>query len=97
MTSATPGSQIYVVDRIEGDRERMAVLIPDGGRPVQVAAAQLPRGCAEGDVLRVPVHGGIVVWGEAVRDAAERERRLAAARDRLQKLRGGDPGGDVVL
>ena len=97
MTSATPGNRIYVVDRIEGDRERIAVLIPDGGRPVQVPVAQLPRGCAEGDVLRVPVRGGQPVWGEAVRDAAERDRRLAAAGELLKKLRRRDPGGDVVL
>ena len=32
-----------------------------------------------------------------VGDDGERERRLQAARDRLERLRGTDPGGDVVL
>jgi hypothetical protein len=97
MTSATPGSQIYVVDRIEGDRERLAILVPDAGRAIEVALAELPRGCAEGDVIRVPVRGGHPVWEGAVRDATERDRRLAGAGEVLRKLRGRDPGGDVVL
>jgi len=93
--ASTP--RIYVVDRIEGDRERLAVLVPDQGAAVEVPVRQLPRGCAEGDVLRVPVRGGGPVWGEAVWDAAEKARRLADARERLRRLRNGDPGGDVVL
>jgi hypothetical protein len=32
-----------------------------------------------------------------VRDAAEEARRKAAARARVETLRGRDPGGDVVL
>lgn len=97
MSTRAASNRIYVVDRIEGDGERLAVLVPDQGATVEVPVRQLPRGCTEGDVLRVPVRGGGPVWGEAVQDAAEKARRLAAARERLGKLRGRDFGGDVVL
>jgi len=36
-------------------------------------------------------------WSSAAIDDAERERRLQEARDRLERLRGTDPGGDVML
>ncbi|MBU6367881.1 MAG: DUF3006 family protein [Gemmatimonadetes bacterium] len=97
MNTRADAHRLYVVDRIEGDGERLAVLVPDQGAAVEVPVRQLPRGCAEGDVLRVPVRGGAPVWGEAVRDAAEKARRLADARERLGRLRKGDPGGDLVL
>jgi hypothetical protein len=97
MSTRADAHRIYVVDRIEGDGERLAVLVPDQGSTVEVPVRQLPRGSAEGDVLRVPVREGGPVWGEAKRDAAEKARRVAAARERLGKLRRGDPRGDVVL
>jgi hypothetical protein len=99
MTAATPAGRVYVVDRLEvAGVGRVAVLVPDTGASVDVPASALPKGmAAEGAVLRVPVRGGAPVWGEAVRDAAEEARRKAAARARVEKLRGRDPGGDVVL
>jgi hypothetical protein len=99
MTAATPAGRVYVVDRVEGTgAARVAVLVPDAGAYVDVPATALPKGMAvEGAVLRVPVRSGAPVWGEAVRDAAEEARRKAAARARVEKLRGRDPGGDVVL
>jgi hypothetical protein len=52
----------------------------------------------EGVVLRVRLGGnGKPDWSSATIDDAERERRLQQARDRLERLRGTDPGGDVVL
>ncbi len=36
-------------------------------------------------------------WSSATVDDAEGRRRLQQARDRLERLRGTDPGGDVVL
>jgi hypothetical protein len=99
MTAGTSAARVYVVDRVEGTgAARVAVLVPDAGAYVDVPASALPKGAAvEGAVLRVPVRGGAPAWGEAVRDAAEEARRKAAARARVEKLRGRDPGGDVVL
>jgi hypothetical protein len=99
MKQAIPMGRVYVLDRIEGaGAARVAVLVPDAGESVDVPASALPKGMAvEGAVLRVPVRGGEPAWGEAVRDAAEQARRKAAARARVERMRGRDPGGDVVL
>ena len=49
-------------------------------------------------MLRVRLDAdGTPDWSSATIDDAERERRLREARDRLERLRGTDPGGDVVL
>jgi hypothetical protein len=99
MTADTPAGRVYVVDRVEGTgAAQVAVLVPDAGASVDVPASALPTGMAvEGAVLRVPVRGGAPAWGEAVRDPAEEARRKAAARARVERLRGRDAGGDVVL
>jgi hypothetical protein len=99
MTAGTPSGRAYVVDRLEGaGAARVAVLVPDTGAAVDVPASALPKGMAvEGAVLRVPVRGGAPAWGEAMRDPAEEARRKGAARARVEKQRGRDPGGDVVL
>jgi hypothetical protein len=58
----------------------------------------LPVTVREGVVLRVRLDaGGKPDWSSATVDDAERERRLQEARDRLERLRRTDPGGDVVL
>ena len=84
------------VDRLEG---KIAVLIADDGRELEVSRRQLPQdGRREGAVLRVDLNeSGEPVWPSARVDREEEERRLDEARRRLDRLRATDPGGDVSL
>jgi len=85
----------YSVDRIE---RAVAVLVGDDGVGRDVLKKTLPVKVREGVVLRVRLDvDGKPDWSSAAIDEAERERRLQQARDRLERLRGTDPGGDVVL
>ncbi len=86
----------WVVDRVEGDT---VVLVEDGtGRTLEVSRSLISVGVDEGTVLRVPVtEEGGPDWGSAEPDEELRERRLAEARDVLERLKKRDPGGDVVL
>ncbi len=85
----------YSVDRLE---RAVAVLVGDDGVGLDVLKSTLPVTVREGVVLRVRLDtDGKPDWTSATIDDAERERRLREARDRLERLRGTDPGGDVVL
>jgi hypothetical protein len=85
----------YTVDRIEGD---LAVLVGDDGAAIDVRRTTLPVRVRAGIVLRVRLGDqGTPEWSSCIVDDAERERRLAEARERLARLRDTDPGGDVVL
>jgi DUF3006 family protein len=85
----------YSVDRLE---RAVAVLVGDDGVGLDVLKKTLPVKVREGVVLRVRLDvDGTPDWSSATVDDAERERRLQQARDRLERLRGTDPGGDVVL
>ncbi len=85
----------YSVDRLE---RAVAVLVGDDGVGLDVLKKSLPVKVHEGIVLRVRLGGdGKPDWSSATIDDAERERRLQEARDRLERLRRTDPGGDVVL
>jgi len=85
----------YSVDRLE---RAVAVLVGDDGVGLDVLKRSLPVKVHEGIVLRVQLGGdGKPDWSSATIDDAERERRLQEARDRLERLRRTDPGGDVVL
>ena len=85
----------YSVDRLE---RAVAVLVGDDGVGLDVLKKALPVSVREGLVLRVRLDAaGHPDWSSATIDDAERERRLQEARDRLKRLRGTDPGGDVVL
>ena len=84
----------YVVDRIE---DKTAVVVGDDGRSVDVPVGDLPRGAKEGTVLRVETGKGAIDWSRAQTDNAERDRRLKAAREQLDRLRASDSGGDVEL
>ena len=85
----------YSVDRLEG---AVAVLVGDDGVGLDVLKKSLPGRVREGVVLRVRLDAdGNPDWSSATIDDAERERRLREARDRVERLRGTDPGGDVVL
>ena len=85
----------YTVDRIEGD---VTVLVGDEGVALDVAGNLLPVRVREGVVLRVRLApSGKPDWSSATIDDVERGRRLKQARERLDRLRRTDPGGDVVL
>ena len=85
----------YSVDRLE---RAVAVLVGDDGVGLDVLKRSLPVTVHEGLVLRVRLDAaGRPDWSSATIDDAERERRLQQARDRVERLRGTDPGGDVVL
>jgi len=85
----------YSVDRLE---RAIAVLVGDDGVGLDVLKRTLPVTVREGVVLRVRLDAdGTPDWSSATIDDAERERRLREARDRLERLRGTDPGGDVLL
>jgi hypothetical protein len=87
--------KFYTVDRIE---EEQAILVGDAGDELNVALGELPKGLAEGTVLRVPLAAaGDLDWPSARIDADETERRLNEAERLLSDLRRRDPGGDVSL
>lgn len=91
----TEPKAFYSVDRLE---HAVAVLVGDDGVGLDVLKQSLPVKVREGMVLRVPLDAdGHPNWSSATIDDAERERRVQQARDRLDRLRGTDPGGDVVL
>lgn len=90
------GRVTFTVDRLEA---RVAVLLDDDGREFEVARRRLPKDARrEGAVLRVEVDAdGEPDWKTAAVDTDEEERRLGDARERLERLKGRDPGGDVVF
>ncbi len=90
----TEREAFYSVDRLE---RAVAVLVGDDGVGLDVLKKTLPVKVREGVVLRVRLDAGNPDWSSATIDDAERERRLQEARERLERLRGTDPGGDVVL
>ncbi len=87
--------------RVAVDRRESAVvvLIDDGGQTYEVTAKRLPSDCRkEGAVLDVPLSAtGQPQWNEALRNRDEERKRTAEASERLQRLRGTDPGGDIQL
>jgi len=91
----TEREAFYSVDRLE---RAVAVLVGDDGVGLDVLKRSLPVKVLEGLVLRVRLDaGGKPDWSSATVDDAERERRLQEARDRVERLRRTDPGGDVAL
>ena len=85
----------YSVDRLE---RAVAVLVGDDGVALDVLTKRLPVKVREGLVLRVRLEAdGKPDWSSATVDDVERERRLQEARERVERLRSTDPGGDVVL
>ncbi|HVH68295.1 MAG TPA: DUF3006 family protein [Gemmatimonadales bacterium] len=85
----------FTVDRLDGD---IAVLVADDGAALDVPGHVLPMRVAAGVVLRANLAAnGDPDWSSATIDDAERGRRMRQARERLERLRRSDPGGDVVL
>jgi hypothetical protein len=75
------------LDRFEGDRKQIAVLLADDSTPINFPKALLPRGARPGDVLTLQIE----------RDT-EATRRVAAEAKRVpDDLKRRDPGGDIRL
>lgn len=85
----------WAIDRIEG---KVAVLERDDGSTAEVPRRVLPKGVREGSVLLVgETAKGEPDWKAAELDEAERGRRVKRAEEALERLRRGDPGGDIVI
>lgn len=94
MTSRTTPREL-VVDRFEGD---YVVLEVDGEGTVDLPRWLLPRGIAEGDLLRATVGPADGVWRiEIESDPGETEARRKAAEAAVERLSARDPGGDLQL
>jgi hypothetical protein len=75
------------VDRFEGERKQIAVLVTDDGQQFTIAKALLPKGARPGDVLTLQIE----------RDT-KATKRLADATKRVQDdLKKRDRGGDLRL
>jgi hypothetical protein len=75
------------IDRFEGDRKQIAVLLTDDGTPINFPKALLPRGARPGDILTLRIERDT----EATKRVADATRRV---QDDLKKR---DPGGDIHL
>ena len=95
MTRNRRSSHYFSVDRLEGT---IAVLVADDAVHYDVPPAELPRSINEGDVLVVSVSSsGAPDWRSATVDLAEKARRLARAKDALDRMRKRNRGGDITL
>lgn len=94
--TAKPSAIRVVVDRREGST---LVFIDDSDNSYEAPASKLPKDCRrEGAVMDVPLDAqGQPLWGKATRNSAEEEARLRDVKQRLDRLRETDPGGDVEL
>ena len=91
---AGSNSEVWVIDQITSG---VASVERDGGSTTTVPATILPRGAAEGDVLRVTISPGNGSNNITISlDPAEKARRLE--RSAAQVAKGGKGGkGNIVL
>jgi hypothetical protein len=75
------------IDRFEGDRKQIAVLLTDDGDQINWPRKLLPRGAKAGDVLSLEIERDI----EATRQVTEQTRKVQ------EDLKKTDPGGDVKI
>ena len=75
------------IDRFEGEKKSIAVLITDDGTPINFPRRLLPRGSRPGDVLTFVIERDVAT----TRKVALETRKL---QDELKKT---DPGGDIRL
>ena len=96
--TAVGSAHRFIVDRREG---AMVVITDEAhaGVSIDVPHTALPAQCAvEGAVLEVPIGpDGVPRWSAAVRNRAEEARRVADARQRLDRLTQHDDGGNLKL
>jgi hypothetical protein len=75
------------IDRFEGDKKRIAVLLAEDGTAINFPKALLPKGAKAGEILTVQIERDPVAT-----------RKLAADTRKVQdQLRRTDPGGDIKL
>lgn len=77
----------FSIDRFEGERKQVAVLLADDGTQVNFPRNLLPKGSKPGDVLSLTIERDV----EVTRRVAKQTR---AVQDDLKKT---DPGGDLTL
>jgi hypothetical protein len=84
------------VDRLEGS---VAVIVMDDGRQLDIPRRRLPKeGRRAGAVMQVEVNEKQEpIWSTARVDRGQEQRRLDEARQRLDRLKASDSGGDVSL
>jgi Protein of unknown function (DUF3006) len=75
------------VDRFEGPKKQIAVLLTDDGDQINVPRKLLPKGVKAGDILSLSIEKD----SEATKAIAKETR---AVQDDLKKT---DPGGDITL
>lgn len=75
------------VDRFEGPRRSIAVLLTEDGRSISFPRDLLPKGVKAGELLKIDLE-------RDVEGTAEVARQARALRDELDKT---DPGGDIRL
>jgi Protein of unknown function (DUF3006) len=75
------------IDRFEGARKEIAVLVTPDGRSIHFPRDLLPKGSKAGDLLAMSLD-------RDVEGMAELARKAKAVRDDLAKT---DPGGDIQL
>jgi hypothetical protein len=75
------------IDRFEGEKKQIAVLLTDDGTQVNFPKALLPKGAKAGDILSFSIE----IDSGATKQLAQETRKI---QDELKKT---DPGGDIKL
>lgn len=75
------------IDRFEGDKQDVAVLLADDGTPIDFPRRLLPKNARAGDVLALTIE----------RDASATKRVADATRKVQGEIKKTDPGGDVKI
>jgi hypothetical protein len=75
------------VDRFEGDRKDIAVLVAEDGTSVSVPRRLLPEDVEAGDILTITIERDL----RATRELVARTKQIQEA------LKKSDPGGDITL
>ena len=75
------------LDRFEGKKKTIAVLVTDDGQTINLPRALLPEGAKAGDILALTLERDL----EATRNVAEETHQIQKD---LEKT---DPGGDIKL
>jgi hypothetical protein len=98
-------SHRMTIDRFEGDRKQIAVLVTADGEQVNVPRRRLPKGSKAGDVLTLEIDAAAasprvaLASGDAklAKDEAATEDVARKTRAVQEELKKSDPGGDLIL
>ena len=75
------------IDRFEGEKKQIAVLLAEDGTAIDFPKALLPKGAKAGDILTLQIE----------RDAGATRKLAAATRKGQDQLKKTDPGGGLTL